>query len=72
MALKSKFEDEKNQLDIARKRLDEGIKDVETTQNSFAGSGEYEHALIYQRFAKILRDVRIVCGEDKPKEDKIE
>ena len=65
---KSKFEDEKNRLDLVREKLVEAIKDAESSEHSCVVNREYERALIYQGFAKMLREIKIVCGEEKPKE----
>ena len=62
MARKSKLEEEKNRLDLVRKRLVEAIEETENMQYSFGGNDEYEQALIYQEFVKKLREIKIVCG----------
>lgn len=66
---KGKFEDEKNRLDLVRKRLVEAIEEVENMQHSCGGNDEYELALIYQELAKKLREIKIVCGEEKEEKD---
>ena len=65
MSRKSKFEEEKNRLDLVRKRLDEAIEETEGIQYAVAGNDEYGQALLYQNLAKVLKNIREVCGEGK-------
>lgn len=66
---KGKFEEEKNRLDLVRKRLDETIEETESKQCSCGAGKEYDRALIYQEFARTLKEIKIVCGKEKLKED---
>ena len=68
---KGKYEDEKNRLDLVRKRLVEAIEENENMQHSYGGNDEYKQALIYQGFVEKLREIKIVCGDEKLKEVKI-
>ncbi len=70
MARQGKYEDEKNRLNLVRKRLDETIEETESKQCSCGAGKEYYRALIYQEFARMLKEIKIVCGEEKPKEVK--
>ena len=72
MSRKSKFEDEKNRLDKVKKRLDETIEDMEKVQCVMANNKDYSQALLYQNMTKVLRDIRIECRIEKPKEGKKE
>lgn len=75
MSRKSKFEEEKNRLDLIRERSDEAVEEIENVQHALAGNDEYSQALLYQNFAKILKDIRKACGEVKKadiEENKIE
>lgn len=68
MARKSKFEDEKNKLDLVRKRLDEAIEEAENMQHSHGGNDDYKQALIYQGFAKTLREIKMASEKEKTRE----
>lgn len=72
LARKPKFEEEAKKLEVVRKKLTDAIKETEDTQHSFGGNDEYRSALTYQEFAKKLREIKTVCGEEKSKEDKKE
>lgn len=72
MARQAKFEEEKKCLDSVRKRLNEAIAEAENMQNAASGEYLYEQAIMHREFTKKLRELRVACGESKPKEDKKE
>ena len=51
-------------------RLDEVIADTEKIECTLGNNKEYSQAVLYQNLNKVLRGIRTICGEEKPKGDK--
>ena len=69
---KGKFEDEKNRLESVRAFLNEASEMAKKEQDAAARTERFRDAETYKSFKDVLKRAIELCGEEKPKEGKIE